>query len=132
MGELKENILDKRRSRNTRQSSRQVFKKTRDLKPTVLFHLALGIFRPLNWFILGIKYYKGEGVAQDFAKAARWFLQAAKRGEVAAQFALVLMHYEGKGMEQDSVETAQSYRHSAEQRMRNTQNNLGLMFFSGE
>jgi len=42
-------------------------------------------------------YQIGQGVAQDYAEAARWYRKAADQGGVAAQFNLGVMYYEGQG-----------------------------------
>ena len=39
-------------------------------------------------YSLGIAYYKGEGVAQDFEKAVEWFGEAAAQGDAKALCAL--------------------------------------------
>ena len=48
--------------------------------------------------ILGLMYYKGEGVIQDDKEAARWFQKAAKQGHVNAQYNLGMMYDDGKGV----------------------------------
>jgi len=48
-------------------------------------------------FNLGLKYYKGEGVARDLAKAA-------DQGNAKAQFNLGLMYYKGRGVARDHVQ----------------------------
>ncbi|MCL2312838.1 MAG: hypothetical protein FWC41_10215, partial [Firmicutes bacterium] len=35
---------------------------------------------------LGICYYKGEGVAQNYKKAAEWYERAASKGSIEAQY----------------------------------------------
>lgn len=47
---------------------------------------------------LAWRYRKGEGFAQDFARAARWFERAADKGLPQAQYDLALMHYYGMGI----------------------------------
>lgn len=54
-------------------------------------------------FYLGVMYYKGQGVPQDYEEAAKWFLKAADQGEAFAPFNLGLMYYKGKGVPQDYV-----------------------------
>ncbi len=48
-------------------------------------------------------YYRGEGVTQDFAEAAKWFRRAAECGDPDAQFNLALLYAEGKGMPKNFV-----------------------------
>ena len=46
-------------------------------------------------------YNNGEGVPQDHARAARWFLKAAKQGDADAQLSVGLMYDKGEGVPQD-------------------------------
>ena len=52
---------------------------------------------------LGILYYRGDGVVQDYGQAAKWFRRAAERGDADAQFNLGLLYAEGKGMPKNLV-----------------------------
>ena len=47
---------------------------------------------------LGLMYYDGEGVRQDYAKAAEWYQKAANQGVGQAQFNLGVMYYNGQGV----------------------------------
>ena len=53
---------------------------------------------------LGILYYKGWGVPQDYAAAGKWYRRAADQGHAVAQNNLGMMYQEGLGVEQDYVE----------------------------
>ena len=53
--------------------------------------------------LLGIKYYKGSEVAQDYKEAAKWFRLSAEQGDTVAQTSLGKMYYDGKGVKQDRV-----------------------------
>jgi TPR repeat protein len=48
-------------------------------------------------------YDKGQGVAQDYKEAVRWYKFAAQQGEPLAQYNLGVRHYEGKGVLQDHI-----------------------------
>ena len=50
-------------------------------------------------------YYEGEGVSQDYKKAAEWFTKAAEQGNARAQNMLACMYYEGKGVSEHYVES---------------------------
>jgi predicted small lipoprotein YifL len=50
---------------------------------------------------LGGLYYTGDGVTQDFKKAAYWAQQAAEQGRPDAQANLAIMYYKGEGVTQD-------------------------------
>lgn len=52
-------------------------------------------------FNLGLLYYDGRGVPQNFAEAALWFQQAADRGYAKAQHNLGAMYAVGKGVKRD-------------------------------
>ncbi len=53
---------------------------------------------------LALMYYRGEGLPQDYEKAALWYRRAAERGDVDAQLNLGLMHARGLGVKQDFFE----------------------------
>jgi TPR repeat protein len=53
---------------------------------------------------LGLKYYKGEGVKQDFAAAAKWLRLSAQQGNHTAQAILGYQYYSGAGVPRDLVE----------------------------
>ena len=42
-------------------------------------------------FHLATMYYVGEGVAQDYAEAAKWIRKAAEQGDAEAQYNLGIM-----------------------------------------
>lgn len=74
------------------------------------YETALREWRPLAergdrraQYQLGILYYRGEGVFQDYGQAAKWFRRAAERGDPDAQFNLALLYLDGKGLPQDLV-----------------------------
>ncbi len=52
-------------------------------------------------FNLGLLYYEGQGVPQDFGEAAHWFEQAADHGYAKAQYNLGSMYGIGKGVKRD-------------------------------
>jgi hypothetical protein len=49
-------------------------------------------------------YDRGEGVAQDYGEAVKWYRLAAEQGEATAQSNLGAMYYDGgKGVPEDYV-----------------------------
>ncbi len=99
---------------------------------------ALREFRPLAeqgdagaQFILGLMYYKGQGVPQDHAEAVKWYRKAAEQGATEAQNSLGFMYYKGRGVPQDHAEAAKWFRKAAEQGHARAQSNLGLMYIQG-
>lgn len=64
---------------------------------------------PAIQYTLGQMYDKGEGVAQNFHQAAKWYLAAAINGHVEAQYSIAMMLDAGEGIEKNSVEAAKWY-----------------------
>ena len=54
-------------------------------------------------YILGYKYYAGEGITQDYEAAAEWLRKAANLNEPEAQHLLAKMYEEGNGVAQNKV-----------------------------
>ena len=52
---------------------------------------------------LGVMYYEGQGVEQNFKDAAKWFRKAAEQGNAMAQYSLGFMYGKGDGVLQDDV-----------------------------
>ena len=51
--------------------------------------------------MLGVMYFKGEGVRYDISKAAQWTKKAANQGNARAQLILGTMYYDGGGVQQN-------------------------------
>jgi len=81
---------------------------------------------------LGLMYAQGQGVAQDFAEALKWFQLAVERGDAGGQFNLGGMYFSGVGVSQDYREAAKLYQLSADQGWAQGQHALGLMYAEGE
>ncbi len=80
---------------------------------------------------LGHMYRNGEGVEQDYAKAAEWFTKAADSGNVAAMNALGYMYETGEGVEQDYAKAIEWYTKAADLGDADAMNNLGYMYEHG-
>ena len=65
--------------------------------------------------VLGIMYYNGEGVPQDYKKALHWYTKAAEQGNVKAQFSLGAKYYDGEGVPQDYKKALHWFTKAAEQ-----------------
>jgi hypothetical protein len=78
--------------------------------------------------LLGLMYYRGQGLPRDYAEAAKWFRLAADQGDVDAQFHLGVMYSEGQGMPQDYPEGAKWFRLAADQGDAQAQYNLGVFY----
>lgn len=81
---------------------------------------------------LGIKYYNGEGVSQDYAKAFSYFSKAADMGSAAAQNNLGWMYYEGKHFEQDYHKAYDYFKMAADRGNIYAVGNLGMMYYYGQ
>jgi len=56
---------------------------------------------PAQEYALGLRYYLGEEVVQDYKSSVVLFTKAAEHGFTQAQFRLGLMYYEGHGADRD-------------------------------
>jgi TPR repeat protein len=81
---------------------------------------------------LGLCYYWGSGVAQDYAEAAKWYRKAAEQGNADAQYNLGVCYTEGQGVEKDYSEALKWYRKAAEQGSALAQYNLGVCYTEGQ
>ena len=81
---------------------------------------------------LGAMYSKGQGVPQDYKKAAEWYRKAADQGVSDAQSNLGVMYANGQGVPQDDGEAAAWYSKAADQGNASAQFNLGVMYANGQ
>lgn len=82
--------------------------------------------------ILGLLYYHGQGVQQDFAAAATWLRKAADQDDAIAQSHLGIMFFEGQGVPQDKTQAMKWFRRAADLGDAEAQYNLGLSYAKGE
>jgi len=83
-------------------------------------------------FNLGLMYMKGQGVAQNYEEAVKWYRLAAEQGTAEAQFYLGLMSELGTGVAQDFKEAQKWYWVAATQGNARAQFNLGLVYAEGK
>ena len=83
-------------------------------------------------FKLGIMYFKGQEVTQNYREALKWFQRAAEQKLPEAQYNTGLMYYEGKGVSQNFTEALKWFGKAANQNNAKAQYNLGVMFSLGE
>lgn len=81
---------------------------------------------------LGLMYYEGQGVPQNYAEAAKWFRKAAEQGDSSTQFALGSMFVLGDGVKKDFAKALMWYRKAADQGSADAQKALGLMYDQGK
>ena len=81
---------------------------------------------------LGVMYFNGQGVPQDYDAALVWLSLAANQGHDVAQFNLGVMYDSGIGIDQDFSLAARWYQLAANQRHATAQYNLAQMYQSGD
>jgi TPR repeat protein len=74
--------------------------------------------------ILGIMYFEGQGVPQDYAEALQWRRLAAEQRNAHAQYNLGFMYNKGQGVPQDYAEALEWYRLAAAQGHAHAPNNI--------
>lgn len=79
-------------------------------------------------FKLGQVYFVGQGLAQDYVEAARWYRKAAEQGHADAQCSLGGLYAVGQGVTQDYPEAARWYKKAADQGQSDAQKALGYMY----
>jgi TPR repeat protein len=86
---------------------------------------------PVALYDLGKRYSKGDGVLQDYAKAAECWRQSAEKGHAFAQNNLAVLYAKGLGVPQDHELAAKWYRKAAEAGDALAQNSMGRVCFLG-
>lgn len=81
---------------------------------------------------LGIMYYTGTGVRQDYHQAFKYYVISANQGEAKAQNNLGVMYSKGQGVKQDYQKAFEWHMKSANQGHPKAQNSIGVMYFNGE
>ena len=82
-------------------------------------------------FNLGLCYYNGWGISQDYEQAVSWWRKAAEQGLAEAQFNLGLCYYNGMGVSQDYGQAVKWWRMAAGQGNAEAQFNLGHCYNNG-
>jgi len=80
---------------------------------------------------LGLKYFNGNGLPEDYQKAVEWYQKAAEQGDEMAQWFLGGMYDEGKGVNQNINQALFWYAKAAEQGSSRAQFRLGEIFAEG-
>jgi hypothetical protein len=81
--------------------------------------------------LLGEAYDYGQGVQQNYTKAAKWYKAAADQGDAIAQNNLGSLYEHGLGVPEDYSKSLDLYQKSAEQGFAMAQNSLGRMYDVG-
>lgn len=80
----------------------------------------------------GLKFYNGDGVTQNFGKAAQFFLKAGEAGHIGAQYNLGIMNYTGQTGGQDFTNAAKWFERAANNGHTQAQYNLGFLYYEGK
>ena len=82
-------------------------------------------------YFLGLIYYKGKGVPQDYKAALKWYILSAQQGNKVAQYNLGIMYSFGLGVVPDYKTALKWYNLSSEQGNALAQYNLGRLYYLG-
>jgi localization factor PodJL len=97
-----------------------------DIAPEPMRQAAMAGAADAQFFIAG-RYLEGSGVAQDFAKAAKWYHRAALQGLAPAQYRLGTLLERGNGVRQDVDEAREWYERAALKGNVRAMHNLGVL-----
>ena len=81
---------------------------------------------------IGVKYYEGDGVPRDYAKAAEYYTKATEQGLAEAQSNLGKLLYHGLGVAQDLRKAAECFMKAAQQGDTQGQLMIAMMYDCGE
>lgn len=81
---------------------------------------------------LGLCYYYGRGVTQNYYEAVKWYRKAAEQGYAFAQNNLGICYENGRGVTQDYNEAVKWFRKAAEQGYANAMSWMGYFFENGK
>ncbi|KAK5210263.1 ERAD-associated protein [Exophiala xenobiotica] len=77
---------------------------------------------------IGRMFLRGEGMEQNFEKAATWFKRGISNGDSFAQYHMGLMYRDGLGVPRDGVRAGTYLKAAAEQSLPIAQSALGVLF----
>jgi TPR repeat protein len=80
---------------------------------------------------MGVMYQHGQGVAQDYKQAAKWYQLAAARGDQDAQNNLGGFYDQGYGVTQDYKQARKWYGLAAASGDIEALNNIGVLYIKG-
>ncbi|KQQ31859.1 hypothetical protein ASF61_16015 [Duganella sp. Leaf126] len=78
--------------------------------------------------LLGLMYYMGRGVPQDYQQAFEWHHKAALQGKADAQYVVGAMYYTGNAVIQDHRQAVSWFRKAAQQGHGEALHTMGLMY----
>jgi len=77
---------------------------------------------------LGTLYQTGQGVTQNYTKAAEYFEKAADQGRADAQYNLGKMYEYGEGVTQNDTKAVENNQKAADQRDADAQQKHGAVY----
>lgn len=83
-------------------------------------------------FELGVRYANGDGVTQDYAKAAFWFEKAARQGHETAQYNIAQCYEKELGVVQNYSIAFRWYERAGEQGDIDAIANMALYYYLGQ
>jgi FOG: TPR repeat, SEL1 subfamily len=83
-------------------------------------------------YILGLCYFKGQGISMDKETGVKFYKDAARKGHAEAQYALGHCYFEGQGVSQSYYEGMHWHHMAAEQGHVQAQFALGFRYLNGE
>ena len=87
----------------------------------------------ISQFLLGLHYYEGVGVEQDYVEAVKWFEKAAKEGDSDAQYFLGQCYILGRGVDEKNASEALSwFKKASDQNNDEAQFKIGLIYEYGD
>jgi len=81
---------------------------------------------------MGLRYTNGQGVRQDYAKAVKWFNEAAMQGHAGAQYFSGVAYNTGRGIRQNHQTAAKLFVLAADQGHAKAQFQIGEAFINGK
>jgi S1-C subfamily serine protease len=86
---------------------------------------------PESQFLLGARYWRGDGLPEDKNAGLTWFRASAEKGFAKAQLKLGSVYQNGDHVKTDSTMALHWYRRAASQGNAEAQYNVGYMFSHG-
>ncbi len=96
-----------------------------------LFLRAAKLGHTESQYNLGLCYFDGCGIGQDYETSFDWFMKAAEQGHIGGQHRVGMCYLEGDGVGRDFVQAVMWFEKASEQGSPISQYNLGLCYENG-
>jgi uncharacterized protein len=83
-------------------------------------------------YSVGLMLLRGDGVAQNYGEAIKWFERAAKQNHAGAELSLGLLYKNGRGVLQDFSTASQWFEKAARKGHPEAEYHLGTLYKVGE